>query len=243
MILKNDTLEGMLELSDELSPKQPAQDVDVHEEPFSTTDPALPVEAQAAARDDAVQMGMELKILSPGMQQREAAELGAEMLGVSSERQQRFGSGPEQHPVNDSAILQRQRCQLVREGEYDMEVLHIQNLTLARLEPRRTRRPLTLRTVPIPAGVVNRDLPSALLTLLEMTTQSCRSTLRKVVQDTILLPRGAVALQVSCAVVSDDIGHFRPMSRHLSGSVSLASASRSTISGRGGFGLVPPTAT
>jgi hypothetical protein len=89
------SLEGTLELSDELSPKQPAQDVDMHEETFSTPDPSLLVEAQAAAGDDAVQMGMELKVLSPGMQQREAAELGAEMLRVSSECQQRFGSGSE----------------------------------------------------------------------------------------------------------------------------------------------------
>jgi hypothetical protein len=85
-------VEGVLELSDELGSEQSAQDADGQKEPTATAYPTFTVEAQAATRDDAVQMGMEMKILSPGMQQRETAELGAEMFRVSAERQQGFGN-------------------------------------------------------------------------------------------------------------------------------------------------------
>jgi hypothetical protein len=100
-------VEGVLELSDELGSEQSAQDADGQKEPTATAYPTFTVEAQAATRDDAVQMGMEMKILSPGMQQRETAELGAEMFRVSAERQQGFGSGAEQHPVDGTTILKR----------------------------------------------------------------------------------------------------------------------------------------
>ena len=150
-------LEGVLELSDELSSEQSAQDANGQKEAISTAHPAFAVEAQAATGDDAVQMGMEMKVLSPGVQQRQTAELCTEVLRVSAERQQCFGSGAKQHPVDGAAILKRQRSQLVWNGEDDVEVLHVEHLPLARLEPRRPGRPLTLGTMPIPARVVDRD--------------------------------------------------------------------------------------
>lgn len=70
------------------------------------------------------------EVLSPGVQERETAKLRAQVFRVPGERLQGFGSGTEQHPVDDAAILKRQRSELVREREDDMEVLHIENFSL-----------------------------------------------------------------------------------------------------------------
>jgi hypothetical protein len=41
-------------------------------------------------------MGVMLKLLVPRMQHREEADIGAEMLGIASDFEQRFGTGAEQ---------------------------------------------------------------------------------------------------------------------------------------------------
>jgi hypothetical protein len=151
------------------------------------------------------------------VQEREAADVGPEMLGISGDGQKGFRRGTKQHPVDGAAILESQWSQLVREGENDVEVLDVENLLLTGLKPRGTCSALTLRAMPVTAGVVDADDVTTLVALLRAAAENRRPALYKVGQDTTLLPRGAVALQKSRTVLANDIGHFGPMFAHFFG--------------------------
>lgn len=162
-------VESALKQGDELSPEEPAQDANGQEESVAATHPALSVEAESATGNDAVKMGMEQKVLPPGMEQRETAELSAEIFRVSPKCQQGIGSSPEQHRVEGTSVLKRERSELVREGEHDVEILHVKKFSLARVEPRGSCRPLAFRTVSIAARVVYGYFSSTGVTLFEVT--------------------------------------------------------------------------
>lgn len=83
--LKLFVLEGVVQVSEKLSSKQPTENADREKEPVSTAHPALAIEAETAASNHAMQMRMGVKGLSPGVENGEAAELRAQELGVSAE--------------------------------------------------------------------------------------------------------------------------------------------------------------
>jgi phage gp16-like protein len=68
--------------------KQTAEQAGEHahgqEETWATGDPAVTIRREAASRDNAMKMGMEKQILSPGVKHGEEADLGAEMFGIGS---------------------------------------------------------------------------------------------------------------------------------------------------------------
>ncbi len=132
--------------------------------------------------------------LSPGVKQRQTAKLRTQVFRVPGERLQGFGSGTEQHPVDDAAILKRQWSELVRQREHEMEVLHIENFSLTGLKPCRSSCSLTLRTMPVATRTVHRHLVTALVASLAAGAQSRRPALRQSIQNPILLLRGPVAV-------------------------------------------------
>jgi hypothetical protein len=54
------------------------------------------IERQPTGGDDAVDMGMKLQLLIPGMQHAEEADLGSEMAGCAGNLEEGFGTGLEQ---------------------------------------------------------------------------------------------------------------------------------------------------
>ncbi len=78
-------LECRLHLLQEQSPEYPRQHPDRQEESWPAGHPAGAVERRAAPRHDAVDMGVMLKGLPPGMQHGDNAELGTEMAGVGTD--------------------------------------------------------------------------------------------------------------------------------------------------------------
>ena len=58
-------------------------------------------------------MGMKLDFLVPGVQHAEEADLGAEMLGITSHFEKCLGTGLEQEMVQDLFIVQGERRQLM----------------------------------------------------------------------------------------------------------------------------------
>jgi hypothetical protein len=180
-------LVGESQHREKLSAEQSAQEAYGKEESVATTHPAFTIETYAAAGDDAVQVRMSEKVLSPGVQDGKAADPGAEMLWISGEGQKGFGSGPKQKGVDGAAVLECQGSQFVREGENDVEVLDIEKLLLTGLEPRGTSRALTLRTMPVTAGVVDTDDVPTLVALLRVTTEDGRPALHEVRQNATLL--------------------------------------------------------
>ena len=67
---------------------------------------------------------MVLEVLSPGMEHAEQADIGTEMLRVTSDFEQRGSAGAEEQIVEQPLVLQHKRGQLMRQGEDEVEVGH-----------------------------------------------------------------------------------------------------------------------
>jgi len=78
------SLKSRLERVDELSAKYAPEDVDGEKESSVRPNPACVIGREPTRRNDAVDMGMNLEFLVPGMQHTEEADLGAEMPGITS---------------------------------------------------------------------------------------------------------------------------------------------------------------
>ena len=82
----------------------------------------MPAERQAAAGHDTMQVRVMMQVLSPGMKDRNDADLGAEMFGVGGDRAQCRGHCLEQDGVNCGLVLERDLGDRCRQCEDDMEI-------------------------------------------------------------------------------------------------------------------------
>jgi hypothetical protein len=111
------------------------------------------------------------------MQDREEADLGAQVFGIGGDRAQGLGAGVEQHIVDELLVLVSDRRDGLRKGKDDMEVLHwVEQLGLPLFEPLRPREGLALWTVPIAATVIRDALMSAFVALLDMAAEGGSAT-------------------------------------------------------------------
>ena len=79
---------------------------DGQEESLSAGDPPFAVRTQAAARHEAMQMGMVVQGLSPGMQDGQEPQVRAKVFGVGSDAQKGFGRSGKQDAVYAAFVLQ-----------------------------------------------------------------------------------------------------------------------------------------
>src|ERR1700710_1248054 len=92
-------VEGMAQLFKKQAPEQAREYPHGQEVTGATGDPVLAVRGDASARHHAVHVGMMLQVLPPGVQERDEADLSAEMFRIGSDRAQGFGAGAEQDVV------------------------------------------------------------------------------------------------------------------------------------------------
>src|SRR5207245_10119221 len=128
-------LKSRLETDDELAAKHAPEYLDREKEARARSNPASVIERESAGGDDAVDMGMKLEFLVPGMQHAEEADLGPEMSGITSHFQEGFCAGTKQQTINEFFVLQGPRSQLVRQSENDMDVRSGEKLRATWLEP------------------------------------------------------------------------------------------------------------
>jgi len=99
-------------------------------------------------------MRVEFELLIPGVEHAQEADLGAQMLGIASDFEERFRTGLKQEMVQDLLVLQGERCQFMRQGEDNMDVAGGEKLLTTRLQPTVAGVGLTLRAVPVAAAAV-----------------------------------------------------------------------------------------
>ncbi len=99
-------------------------------------------------------MGMVHERLPPSVQHGDEADVGTEMLRVGSDGLEGVGGRREQQAVEFALVLQRQRGELGRQGEHDVELRDRQQIVAAILQPGGALVSLALRTVAVAAGVV-----------------------------------------------------------------------------------------
>src|ERR1700722_635086 len=163
-------------------------------------------------------MGMESKLLTPGVQHGEEAEFRAEVLRIASDFEKCFRTGAEQQIVDDFLVVQNQCGKLRRKCEDHMDVARREKFSLPCGDPAFAGRGLTLRAVSIAAAVVGDGgtMPAA-GALIEMTAECGGATPRNGQQHLDVLPAEPLAISFeegsSCA--ADEIGHLEGRPAHL----------------------------
>ena len=155
--------------------EQPAEQARQHahgqEEAGTARDPARAVGRQAAAGNDDVDVRMMGQRRAPGMQDSGQPDARAQMLGIGGDRGQRLGGGAEQEIVDGGLVLECDLGDRRRQGEDDVVIGDWQQLGLALGEPLPRRRALTLRAMPIAAGVVGDAFMRAVLAALDVAAE------------------------------------------------------------------------
>jgi hypothetical protein len=111
------------------------------------------------------------QVLPLGVQDREESDLGAKMLGIARDGEQRFGGGAEEHAVDFARVVVRDAGNLFRQREDNVKVLDRKKFGFAVFEPAGALRVLTLRAMPVPARVICVAGVSAMAAFFSMATQ------------------------------------------------------------------------
>jgi hypothetical protein len=163
-------------------------------------------------------MGVGCEFLTPGVQNAEEADLRAEMSGIASDFEKCFRTGAKQEIIEDLSVLQGQWSQPLRKGEDHMDVARREKFSSACCDPPFPGRGLTLRAVPVSAGVVRDSgaMPAA-GALIEMTAQCGGATPPNGQQHFDMLPTEPVAISFdeSSSRCADEIGHLQGRPAHL----------------------------
>jgi len=148
------------------------------------------VRAQAATRDEIMDVRMKDQRARPGVQHAQHAQLGAEPAGIAGQILQGLGAGREEQVQGDLRMGADKMPQAFRHRKGHQEVRHRQE------QPRPLAdQPVVgvglsaLRTMPVVAGMIAVVRARAVRTLEKLAAQSRRAARQDLVQD-LPLPRG-----------------------------------------------------
>src|SRR5271157_89372 len=96
---------GALQCSHELTAKNSAQHFDGKKERVAGVDPVGVIQRESTGGDHAMDMGMKLEPLIPGVQHAEETDLGAQMSGIASNFEQGGGAGVKEQVVDHPFVL------------------------------------------------------------------------------------------------------------------------------------------
>ena len=148
-------VEGGLQSGDKLAAKDTAEHLHRQEERMTTRrDPAHVIGSEAAGGGYAVDMGMMLQPLVPGMEHAEEADLCAEVAGIASDLEQGRGAGLEEQVVDHALVLEGEGSQFTWQREDEVHVAGGQQFLFARLQPAQTRVRLASWAMPVAARVI-----------------------------------------------------------------------------------------
>ena len=135
-----------------------------------------PDAAQAPAGHQTVNVWMQHQRLAPGVQRGDDAGPRPQIFRIAQQLQQRVVHTGKQQPGHPVDVGPPQLIQLVGHGEDDMIMLAGQQPSLLRGEPAFDLHPGTLRTHPMPTGVVPDPFEMPLRTGLDVSTQQRGAT-------------------------------------------------------------------
>jgi hypothetical protein len=98
---------------DKLAAKDPPEQQDAKKEARACWNPMGVIERQSAGGHDAMRVRVMFELLIPSVEHAEEADLGAEMFGIASDFEERFGAGLQQEMVQDLLVLQDEWRQLM----------------------------------------------------------------------------------------------------------------------------------
>ncbi len=185
------------------------------EEAWRAWNPTGLIRSQSASRYDTMDVGMELQVLTPGMQDAEETDPYAESLGIGGNFHQRIGHAAKQQGIECGRVLEEEWVELVGDGEHDVEVGCGQEFGFPGLEPTSSGLGLTLWTMAVATGV-ERDSGFAptLGTPVDVTAHRSGTTVHDRAQDFVFLNTEAVMSEETANPNAKDVGHLHGGSVH-----------------------------
>ena len=147
------------------------------------------------------------EVLSPRVEDSDEAGLDPETLFCKF--RERLGGDLEKNVINDFPVSQGKRIELVRQREDDVEVLDGEELFPPCLDPLLFLQELAFGAVSVPARVVRYLDMAALLALVDMSPQICRSADLDGVHGAQVSEGELMDVSVRGAVFAEDVGHLR----------------------------------
>jgi len=138
--------------------------------------PSRAVERETAAADDAVNVRMELQLLAPRVEHGGDAECRAKLR--LRDVDESAACCAEQDRVNDRRRVDGQHVELLGDGEDGVEVRRWEHLAATGLDPCRSCRTATERTVAVAARVPLRLFVTAGVAAMAMAAESGRAAVR-----------------------------------------------------------------
>ena len=210
--LKLVLVKGSLQSGDELAAKDAAEHLHRQEETVARSDPMGVVGSETSSGGHAVDMGMMLEPLVPGMEHTEEADLRAQVAGIASDLKQGCGAGLEEQAVDHALVLEREGSEFTRQGEDEVHVADGQQFPFACLEPAQTRVRLASWTMPVTARVIGDGRRmSAGGAAIAMAAQCGGAAAGDREQDLLMLPGdpAAAALHKGWTGSANNIGHLQ----------------------------------
>src|ERR1022692_2186209 len=204
-------MKGGLESGDKLAAEDTAEHFDGKEEESARGDPAGVIRSETAGGQHAVDMGMMLQSLVPGMEHAEETDLGSQVAWIAGDLQKSCSTGVKHQVIDQPFILQCERSQFPWQGEDNVHVAGGQQLPLPRLEPAQAGVALTLGAVPVSTRVVRDDGMSAVRALIAMSAQRGGAAACDGQQHLLVLPADplATALNEGLPGTANDVGHLQ----------------------------------
>src|SRR5271166_4777552 len=208
---------GALQGSHELTAKNSAEHFDGKKEGVAGGDPVGVIQRESTGGDHAMDMGMKLELLIPGVQHAEETDLGAQMSGIARHFEQGCGAGAEQQVVDDLLVLQGEVCQFPRQSKDYVNIAGGKQLALACLQPAVAGIALAFWAMTIAARVVRDGGMSAVGTLIAMSAQGGGAAAGDGQQHLLMLPGEPVATALNECLprAANDVGHLQRRPAHL----------------------------
>jgi hypothetical protein len=170
---------------------------------------------QTTGRHDTMHVRMADQGLAPGVENAQDADLRAEMPRVGGDFAERGRARLQEPGVQPRTIAIGQRQQRMRQREDDVHIRHVEQVTLAGVEPALPCLRLALRAVAVPTRIVGDGLMPAGVTPIEMASEGGRATARDRAEYRALLraqPR--MLLDEGITLRVEDIGHLHGRPGH-----------------------------
>ena len=158
--------------------------------------------------------------LAPRMEHGEA-DLGPEMPGISGDGPSRLGGRPKEEAIDDGLVVRGDLGDRPGQREDDVDVLDVEQVRLARLDPRRAGERLALVAVPIATGVIPDAPMATVVTLLDVPAQRRSPAAFNRGHDAALRRRqgGPRLCSIGIAVAAEHVRHGGRRPRHRQPSV------------------------
>ena len=161
-----------------------------------------------------MQVGMKVKILTPGMEYCEEAHFYSQTLGVAGNGEQGFRGGAEQEVVDDFFVVEGDGGDGLGECEDHMEVLGGQQLGLALPQPLFPCQALALGAMAVTARAVDSVRILTVVAPFDRPAQYRRAARLDGLHQAMLIQRQGMCLAVGGAVLSKDVGQLRSWPAH-----------------------------